>query len=295
MSSRPAPAIGHCCHTGRQPVPVPPVPQANAASMHDPTFSMKVFDITAIGAVNAIAGTAYMVLTGRKLLPPPPPAAKVVAPTATKSVATPPPPRGAFRLWLTLGLISVTMTVAAQSPKALLPMALGEPPAPLPAGRSAGAAPRASPRLGWRRALTGAANRHHHAMTDAAPRASPRLGWRRASRLARAADLVARARDAGCLCILIRTGCMTLKEAWSSVNGPVLLSIALSFALGEAIKKSDLATIVANKMVALVAPYGCAPHASATARRPLARKAGSVCVRARAHACVCVACAGGFW
>lgn len=40
------------------------------------------------------------------------------------------------------------------------------------------------------------------------------------------------------------------------VNGPVLLSIALSFALGQAIDKSELAAIVAKQMVSLVAPYG---------------------------------------
>eukprot|EP00965_Chrysotila_dentata_P230823 6198017-Pleurochrysis_carterae.AAC.3 len=37
----------------------------------------------------------------------------------------------------------------------------------------------------------------------------------------------------GTLCVLFRFGCMDLKDAWSAVNGPVLLSIALSFALGE--------------------------------------------------------------
>ena len=58
------------------------------------------------------------------------------------------------------------------------------------------------------------------------------------------------------LCILVRTGCLTLKEAWSAVNGPVLLSIALSFALGEAINKSKLAEILANKVVSAVSPYG---------------------------------------
>eukprot|EP00308_Calcidiscus_leptoporus_P016771 CAMPEP_0119360758 /NCGR_PEP_ID=MMETSP1334-20130426/8265_1 /TAXON_ID=127549 /ORGANISM="Calcidiscus leptoporus, Strain RCC1130" /LENGTH=379 /DNA_ID=CAMNT_0007375647 /DNA_START=7 /DNA_END=1146 /DNA_ORIENTATION=+ len=60
----------------------------------------------------------------------------------------------------------------------------------------------------------------------------------------------------GTLCILLRAGCMDLKDAWKAINGPVLLSIALSFALGEAIKKSDLATIVADKVVELVAPFG---------------------------------------
>ena len=148
---------------------------------------MKVFDISAIGAINAIAGTLYMVLSGRALLPGTPSAvAKPGGAAATKSASAelPPPPRGTFRLWLTLGLITATMSVAAQQPKALLPMALG------------------------------------------------------------------------CICVLVRAGCLTLKEAWSAVNGPVLLSIALSFALGEAIRKSELATIAANKIVSLVAPHG---------------------------------------
>ena len=42
----------------------------------------------------------------------------------------------------------------------------------------------------------------------------------------------------------------------SAVNGPVLLSIALSFALGEAIRKSSLADILATHIVGMVAPYG---------------------------------------
>jgi di/tricarboxylate transporter len=155
---------------------------ANAASMHDPTFSMKVFDITSIGMINGLAGTLYMVLAGRKLLPGQ--TASAAATPASKAPVITAPPRGSVRLWLTLGLITTTMTVAAQRPKALLPMALA------------------------------------------------------------------------CICVLVRAGCLTLKEAWSAVNGPVLLSIALSFALGEAIKKSDLAAIVANQMVSLVAPYG---------------------------------------
>jgi len=103
---------------------------------------------------------------------------------AAKAPAAAPPPRGTARLWITLVLIAITMTVASQAPAALLPMALG------------------------------------------------------------------------CLCVLVRLGCMTLKEAWTAVNGPVLLSIALSFALGEAIKKSDLASIVAGSIVSVVAPYG---------------------------------------
>uniref|UniRef100_A0A7S2MJP7 Citrate transporter-like domain-containing protein n=1 Tax=Haptolina brevifila TaxID=156173 RepID=A0A7S2MJP7_9EUKA len=158
---------------------------ANAANKHDPTFSMNVFDITAIGTINALAGTAYMVLSGRKLLPQRPPKPAPPAATVTlKAGVAPAPPRGTARLWLTLALISTMMTVAAQQPKALLPMALGV------------------------------------------------------------------------LCVLVRTGCLTLKEAWSAVNGPVLLSIALSFALGEAIKKSDLAGILADKVVSIVSPYG---------------------------------------
>jgi len=160
---------------------------ANAANKHDPSFSMKVFDITTIGAINALAGTAYMVLCGRKLLPQAPtpvPQPPIRAGKDKGGAVAPPPPRGTARLWLTLALITTTMTVASQRPKALLPMALG------------------------------------------------------------------------CLCILVRTGCLTLKEAWSAVNGPVLLSIALSFALGEAINKSKLAEILANKVVSAVSPYG---------------------------------------
>ncbi|EOD22380.1 hypothetical protein EMIHUDRAFT_240404 [Emiliania huxleyi CCMP1516] len=38
------------------------------------------------------------------------------------------------------------------------------------------------------------------------------------------------------LCVLMRLGCMDLSDAWAAVNGPVLLSIALSFALGKAIE-----------------------------------------------------------
>jgi len=158
---------------------------AKAAEAHDPTFSMKIFDITAIGAINALAGTAYMVAFGRKLLPKPiesavTPAAK----PATPAAASPPPPRGAFRLWATLGLLGTLMTLAARQPKKLLPMALAT------------------------------------------------------------------------LAILNRSGCLSLKEAWAAVNGPVLLSIALSLSLGEAIQKSQLASIVAGQIVTLVAPYG---------------------------------------
>ena len=48
------------------------------------------------------------------------------------------------------------------------------------------------------------------------------------------------------LCVLLRAGCLTLPQAWSAVNGPVLLSIALSFALGAALDRSGLASIVAQ-------------------------------------------------
>ena len=109
------------------------------------------------------------------------------APSSSSSkdaAASPAPPRGAFRLWVTLGLVTLMMAKAAQAPKALLPMALG------------------------------------------------------------------------LLCVLNRLGCLTLKESWGAINGPVLLSIALSFALGEAIKKSNLASIVAENIVSVVAPYG---------------------------------------
>lgn len=145
---------------------------------------MKVFDISAIGAVNALAGTAYMALTARHLLPGSPEVGNPAAASASASPKAAPPPRGTARLWITLALISTTMTVASQAPKALLPMALG------------------------------------------------------------------------CLCVLVRLGCMSLKEAWGAINGPVLLSIALSFALGEAIQKSSLATILAGSIVDVVAPYG---------------------------------------
>jgi len=144
---------------------------------------MKVFDIFPIGAVNALAGAAYMVLTGRWLLPQQS-SGTVAAKPASGGAASAAPPRGNVRLFVTLGLIVTLMSLAAQQPKALLPMALG------------------------------------------------------------------------CLCILVRLGCLSLKEAWSAVNGPVLLSIALSMALGEAIRKSELAGIVANQIVSVVAPYG---------------------------------------
>mmetsp|Transcript_33135 Transcript_33135/g.107172 ORF Transcript_33135/g.107172 Transcript_33135/m.107172 type:complete len:182 (+) Transcript_33135:90-635(+) len=58
------------------------------------------------------------------------------------------------------------------------------------------------------------------------------------------------------LCILVRCGCLSLNEAWGAVNGPVLLSIALSFALGKAIEQSGLAASAATAIVNVVAPYG---------------------------------------
>ena len=160
---------------------------ANAANAHDPTFNMKVFDISAIGAINALAGTAYMVAFGRKLLPMGGGATsggKAAAAASAGGKAPAKAPRGEARLWVTLALVTLMMAKASVAPKALLPMALG------------------------------------------------------------------------LLCILNRLGCLTLKESWGAINGPVLLSIALSFALGDAIKKSELASIVANNIVAVVAPYG---------------------------------------
>ena len=59
-----------------------------------------------------------------------------------------------------------------------------------------------------------------------------------------------------CLCAFVRTGCMDLSDAWRAVNGPVLLSIALSFALGKALTVSGLADLVAAKIVTIVAPLG---------------------------------------
>jgi len=58
------------------------------------------------------------------------------------------------------------------------------------------------------------------------------------------------------LCVLLRCGCMELSDAWKAINGPVLLSIALSFALGDAIAKSGLAEIAAGGIVQVVAPLG---------------------------------------
>ena len=59
-----------------------------------------------------------------------------------------------------------------------------------------------------------------------------------------------------CLCLFVRTGCMELKDAWKAVNGPVLLSIALSFALGKALSASGLADAIAAQIVKVVAPLG---------------------------------------
>ena len=86
---------------------------------------MKVFDISAIGAVNALAGTCYMVLAGRRLLPAPVHTAVAHSTTASSTGGMAAAPRGAWRLWVTLGLIGTLMTLAAQEPRALLPMALG--------------------------------------------------------------------------------------------------------------------------------------------------------------------------
>jgi di/tricarboxylate transporter len=58
------------------------------------------------------------------------------------------------------------------------------------------------------------------------------------------------------LCVLLRCGCVTSDEAWAAVNGPVLLAIALSFALGKAIEESGLAASAATAIVNVVAPYG---------------------------------------
>ena len=53
--------------------------------------------------------------------------------------------------------------------------------------------------------------------------------------------------------------------AWATINGPVLLSIGLSFALGAAIDESKITVIVAVHLVEIVAPYGpfspCPPPA----------------------------------
>jgi len=155
---------------------------AGAAQKYDPSFAMGIFDISKVGLINALAGCAYMLLAGPTLLPDG--NVPVLKQTASDATASPPPPRGIVRLWLTLGLLAGTMTIAAQQPKRLVHVAL----------------------------------------------------------------IV--------LCVMMRLGCLTLKEAWSAINGPVLLSIALSFALGVAIEKSDLATIVAAKIVDLVAPFG---------------------------------------
>lgn len=59
-----------------------------------------------------------------------------------------------------------------------------------------------------------------------------------------------------CLCAFVRTGCMELPDAWKAVNGPVLLSIALSFALGKALSISGLADVIAAEIGNVVAPLG---------------------------------------
>ena len=59
-----------------------------------------------------------------------------------------------------------------------------------------------------------------------------------------------------CLCAFVRTGCMELPDAWKAVNGPVLLPIALSFALGKALSISGLADVIAAEIGNVVAPLG---------------------------------------
>lgn len=60
----------------------------------------------------------------------------------------------------------------------------------------------------------------------------------------------------GALCLLLRCGCLELADAWRAINGPVLLSIGLSFALGKAIEASGLAEIISSAIVSVVAPMG---------------------------------------
>mmetsp|Transcript_6805 Transcript_6805/g.20184 ORF Transcript_6805/g.20184 Transcript_6805/m.20184 type:complete len:481 (-) Transcript_6805:151-1593(-) len=158
---------------------------AEAARKHDPTSPMGMLGITPVGLVNAAAGAAYMVAAGGSLLPDgkSAPLAPRAAPSSAPS-AVAAPPRGVARLWLTLGVLTGTMCVAAASPPLLVPTALSA------------------------------------------------------------------------LCVLMRLGCMDLSDAWAAVNGPVLLSIALSFALGKAIEVSGLAASAASSLVAIVAPFG---------------------------------------
>jgi len=136
---------------------------AEAARKYDPASPMGMFGITPVGIINAAAGTAYMLATSGRLLPDAAtPAAATPAKASPGAVSAPqPPPRGVARLWLTLGVLAATMSVAASAPALLVPTALAA------------------------------------------------------------------------LCLLIRCGCMELSDAWRAVNGPVLLSIALSFALGK--------------------------------------------------------------
>ena len=141
------------------------------------------------GIINALAGTAYMLAASGSLLPGADfsrqeSSARTQSEASTPTGGTTAPPRGSFRLWLTLGVLTATMTVAASAPSLLVPTALSA------------------------------------------------------------------------LCVLLRCGCMDLSDAWKAVNGPVLLSIALSFALGKGIEESGLAASAANAIVKLVAPYG---------------------------------------
>lgn len=118
-----------------------------AALKQDPSFSMGVFDITKVGLINAAAGTAYMTLFAPKLLPGAGGEVRKQPVVAERRASV--APRGQFRLWLALALLTGTMTIAAQSPKSLLLVALG------------------------------------------------------------------------CLCVMVRTGCLGIDDAWSAINGPV--------------------------------------------------------------------------
>lgn len=162
---------------------------AEAARKYDPSSPMGMFGITPVGIINALAGTAYMLAASGSLLPGADfsrqeSSARTQSEASTPTGGTTAPPRGSFRLWLTLGVLTATMTVAASAPSLLVPTALSA------------------------------------------------------------------------LCVLLRCGCMDLSDAWKAVNGPVLLSIALSFALGKGIEESGLAASAANAIVKLVAPYG---------------------------------------
>lgn len=159
---------------------------AKQAALEGSSFAMGMFDIAPVGIINALAGTLYMVLGGRKLLPKGDytPAPVTAAGDGTAAAKPPPPPRGEVRLWLALLALTATMAIASQQPKQLIVVALA------------------------------------------------------------------------CLCLFVRTGCMELKDAWKAVNGPVLLSIALSFALGKALSASGLADAIAAQIVKVVAPLG---------------------------------------